>query len=92
MTATTPANDTGTSASFSFGDDETGVTFECQLDAGSFSTCTSPAAYSGLAGGSHTLAVRARDAAGNASAPTRLHLVAYRPPRPAAPSINTKPS
>ena len=91
LTATPPANDTSTSASFSFGDDETGVTFECQLDAGSFSTCTSPAAYSGLAGGSHTLAVRARDAAGNASAPTS-YTWSLQAPRPAAPSINTKPS
>ena len=91
FTGTPPANDTSTSASFSFGDDETGVTFECQLDAGSFSTCTSPAAYSGLAGGSHTLAVRARDAAGNASAPTS-YTWSLQAPRPAAPSINTKPS
>jgi hypothetical protein len=91
LTGTPPANDTSTSPSFSFGDDEAGVTFECQLDAGSFTTCTSPAAYSGLADGSHTFAVRARDAAGNAGSATS-YTWSLQAPRPPAPSIDNKPS
>ena len=91
LTSTPPANDTSTSASFSFGDDEAGVTFECQLDGGSFSTCASPATYPGLADGSHTFAVRARDAVGNPSSATS-YTWSLQAPRPPAPSIDAKPS
>jgi hypothetical protein len=56
------------SASFTFSSSETGSTFECRLDGGSFSSCTSPKAYSGLSEGSHTFSVRAKDLAGNVDA------------------------
>jgi len=52
-------------ASFGFSNSEGGVSFGCQLDGGGFSTCSSPASYSGLAPGNHTFAVRATDPAGN---------------------------
>ena len=91
LTDTPPANDTSTSANFSFGDDEAGVTFECQLDGSAFASCTSPATYPGLADGSHTFAVRARDAAGNASSATS-YTWSLQAPRPPAPSIDSTPS
>jgi hypothetical protein len=58
---------TSTSAAFGFTDAESGVAFECRLDAGAWTGCTSPKAYSGLAAGRHLFAVRALDAAGNHS-------------------------
>jgi len=52
--------------SFSATDNLTGtVTFECSLDGGAFAACVNPSTFTGLAPGGHTIAVRARDAAGN---------------------------
>ena len=56
---------TNSSASFAFHASQTGSTFACRLDGGSFSGCASPATYTGLANGSHTFDVRATDPAGN---------------------------
>ncbi len=47
---------------------EAGLTFECRLDGGSWTACTSPASYTTLANGPHLFEVRAKDALGNADA------------------------
>ncbi|WP_353951324.1 hypothetical protein V6K52_17050 [Knoellia sp. S7-12] len=47
---------------------ETNARFECQLDGGAWTTCTSPRTYASLADGSRTFAVRAVDVAGNTGA------------------------
>jgi hypothetical protein len=52
-------------ASFAFAATETGSTFECRLDGGPYSTCTSPNGLSNLDPGTHSFQVRATDAAGN---------------------------
>ena len=54
-----------TTAEVTFTVDESPVTTRCSLDGAAFAICTSPATYSGLDQGAHTVQVRATDAAGN---------------------------
>jgi uncharacterized delta-60 repeat protein len=65
----TPPSTSTPSVSFSFTGSDAGGTdvasFECAIDGGPFLTCASPASYTGLAVGSRTFQVRARDGAGN---------------------------
>jgi len=90
------------SATFTFSASEPGSTFECRLDAASFTACSSPKTYSGLADGSHTFEARAKDPAGNvdpspagrtwavdASGPTTLTLAAEADARVAAATPTT---
>ena len=56
-----------TTANFTFSANEVS-TFQCQLDSGGFSACTSPKTYTGLTEGDHTFTVKATDTAGNVEA------------------------
>jgi myo-inositol-hexaphosphate 3-phosphohydrolase len=57
-----PTNPTSsTSAQFSFTSTSTSATFGCSLDSAAFTTCVSPASYSGLSAGAHTFQVGASD-------------------------------
>ncbi len=53
------------SASIGFTADEANVTFECSVDDGAYSACTSPQSFSDLPDGAHSLAVKGTDALGN---------------------------
>jgi hypothetical protein len=60
-----PANPTNSlTATFNVSSSETGSTFECRLDGGSFSSCSSPKSYS-VGAGDHTFEVWSTDPAGN---------------------------
>ncbi len=54
-----------TTANFTFTSNEGSATFECNLDSGGYAACPATHGLTGLAQGSHTLLVRALDAAGN---------------------------
>ena len=59
---------TDNTPTFAFTASESGSTFQCQLDAGAWTACTSPWTTSALTDGMHGIAVRATDAAGNTDA------------------------
>src|SRR5205823_5964291 len=64
-----PSNPSSTAKPpFRFSSTEPGSSFECRVDAGSWSACTSPHTTAALAEGSHTFDVRATDTAGNTDA------------------------
>ena len=68
INSTPPLLSNNRAASFSFSSNEAGALFQCSLDGAAFANCNSPRNYTGLADGSHTFQVRARDAAGNIDA------------------------
>jgi hypothetical protein len=65
-----PPATSGPSTTFVFTDTDPTAAFECRIDGGSYIACASPKTYGGLATGSHTVNVRAVDAAGNTSVAT----------------------
>lgn len=61
-----PANPmTSSAAIFTFTSPDPTASFECLLDSGSWTTCSSGIIYNGLTSGSHTFSVRAKDPTGN---------------------------
>src|SRR5207248_5549660 len=93
-----PSNNT--TPSFSFSSSEGSSTFECRVDGGGWSSCTSPHTLASLSEGSHTFDVRATDQAGNtdgtpASYTWTVDLTAPNTTidtNPASPSGNTTPT
>ena len=66
-----PANPTtATDATFALSSSEAQVAFQCQFDGGPFSSCSSPATFTGLTMIPHAFSVRAIDPAGNIGAAT----------------------
>ncbi len=63
-----PALSASATANFTASSDESPVTFECKVDGGAWAACPDPITFTGLADGSHTVLIRAVDAAGNADA------------------------
>jgi hypothetical protein len=87
-----PANPTNqTSASFSFTDTMSGVSYVCALDTSTFTSCSSPQNYAGpLAQGSHTFQVKAVSGS-NQSTPASYTWTIDTTPPP-TPSIIYKPA
>ena len=66
-------NVTNASIGFTGTDNVAIVGYECSVDGGSYSVCTSPKSYTGLGEGNHTVNVRAVDSAGNVDASPASH-------------------
>lgn len=72
----------GTQAEVAIAADEA-ATVTCSLDGKAFAPCASPATFTGLAAGAHTLTVRAVDAVGNTGEASRSFTIAGRGTPPA---------
>ena len=62
------ANANSSTAAFAFSATEPASIFECSLDSGAYSACTSPVSLENLDDGDHTFRLRAIDQAGNVEA------------------------
>jgi YVTN family beta-propeller protein len=93
---TTPSDPSAATApSFTFSGGG-GSGYQCQLDGGSFTACTSPQSYSGLADGSHTFKVHASSGSSTGPDTTYTWTIDSSAPqvtaKPGNPSANTAPS
>ena len=68
ITSQPPALTNDSTPAFSFSSNESDVDFECQIDAGGWTSCTSGDSLSALSDGPHTFGVRAVDGAHNSDA------------------------
>jgi ELWxxDGT repeat protein len=75
---------------FTFSGTGGAVTYECKIDTGMYSECTSPTGYTGLDDGIHTFSVRGTDAVGNTdpTAASRSFTVDTSVPDTTAPDTN----
>jgi hypothetical protein len=62
------AKSNSASATFTFSSTDATAAFECSLDSGAYAACVTPKNYAGLAQGSHTFKVRAKDSSNNVDA------------------------
>jgi len=76
---------------FTFGSDEIVVTYECKLDSAAWAACFDTYTTTALTNGSHTLSVRATDAAGNTDATPATYTWQVNSPLPVT-TIASKPA
>jgi hypothetical protein len=69
-------------ATFTFVSDEPGVSFQCSLDKGPISACSSPKKVTGLKIGSHTFYARSTDSSGNVGKPATVTWTVLAAPDP----------
>ena len=74
---------------FMFSSSEPGSTFECRVDGGSFTPCTTPHTTARLADGPHTFQVRARDQAGNVDPVPAIRSFTVAPVTPPPPTFTS---
>ncbi|WP_445148728.1 hypothetical protein [Baekduia sp. Peel2402] len=89
--ATTTATTASPAFTYATGDASHVVAYQCAIDGGGFSACTTPKALSGLADGAHTFSVRAINSAGDPGPQTdRTWTVDTTPP--GAPGVTGAPT
>jgi hypothetical protein len=82
ITSGPPGTTTSADASFTFESSEADSIFECRLDGGELTPCSSPQAYSGLSAGTHTFEGQATDPAGNVDPTPASHTWTITQPPP----------